>query len=411
MIYNQVLVRYGDLTLKGKNQKTFIKRLHKLIDNKLAGLNVNILKQHDRVYIEILDEDYNKIIEALDKVSGLSSYSLVVKTNNDIEQIKEAALLLVNDQVKKPVTFKLESRRADKRFPLTSQEISKVVAAHVLPNNSNLKADMHNPDLVLNVEVRNEATYLYLSKIQAIGGFPVGIAGKGLLMISGGIDSPVAGFLTQKQGIEIECLHFESTPLTSIESAQKVVDLVKIMANYSFDNKIKTHMIPFKDLHKAILDNIPDPYTITIMRRMMYKIACRLANKLNIPILINGESIGQVASQTLNSMNVINKTCDIPVIRPLATYDKNDIVKIAKKINTFTTSIKPFEDCCTIYVPKSPTTSPKLDICLKYESYFNFEPLIDECVEKVLTIDITTTSNIDLPSLGFEVRECQLKQK
>ncbi len=405
MIYNQILVRYGDLTLKGKNKQEFLNRLYRLVNLKLKGLNVIIRNTHDRIYIDLLDEDYNKVIEGLDMVSGLSSYSLVVRCENNLEDIKNKALELINEEVKKPMTFKTETKRANKKFPLTSQEVTKVVSAHLLVNNKNIKTDVHNPEITLHVEIREDYTYLYINDIKGMGGFPVGVAGKGLVMLSGGIDSPVCGYLAQKQGIQIECIHFESTPLTSIESAQKVVDLVKIMAKYAPNNKIILHMVPFKEIHMALLDNIPESYNITIMRRMMYRICDKLAKKRDILVIINGESVGQVASQTLYSMNTINSVTSMPIIRPLATYDKNDIIKISRKIKTFDLSIKPFEDCCTVYVPKAPATHPKIEKCEAYEKAFDYEAMIEETVNNIKSIEIDVNSDLDLTLLGLEVRE------
>lgn len=405
MIYDHILVRYGDLTLKGKNQKVFLNRLFHLIDNKLKGLNVEIEKTRDRTYIKLLDNNYEAVIERLNLVSGLYSYSLVVKVPSDLEVIKEKARELVDSIVTKPTKFKVETKRANKNFPLTSQEITKVVAAKVLYNTTNLVVDVHNPELVLHVELRADATYLYVEEIRGLGGFPVGVAGKGLLMISGGIDSPVAGFLAQKQGVEIECIHFESTPLTSIESAQKVIDLVKVIAKYSPHNRITVHMVPFKELHMALLDNVPESYNITIMRRMMYRIATEIAKRNNDLCLINGESVGQVASQTLPSMGVINCVTDLPVLRPLVTYDKIDITNISRKIGAFEISIKPFEDCCTVYVPKAPATAPHLDKCVKYESLFDYKTLVEEACNNTKSVTIAVDSDLNLPDLGLEVRK------
>lgn len=404
MIYDQILVRFGDLTLKGKNQKDFFQRLIRLIHLKLKGLNVNITHTHDRVYIDLLDTNYKDVVEKLDLVSGLYSYSLVVKTENDIDKICEKACQLVDEEALKPTTFKVASKRADKRFPLTSPEMNKVISGCVLRHNQNLKVDVHNPELTLYVELRSEGTYLYTGEIKGFGGFPVGVAGKGLVMLSGGIDSPVCGILAQKQGVEIECIHFESTPLTSIESAQKVVDLVKIMARYAPNDKIKLHMVPFKELHMALLENIPESYNITIMRRMMYRIATELAKKRECLVIINGESVGQVASQTLFSMNVINSVTNMPIIRPLCTYDKVDIIKLANKFKTFETSIKPFEDCCTVYVPKAPATHPKLEKCIEYEKSFDYEKYVQEAVLNTKTIVLSPDSDLDLTMLGLEVR-------
>ncbi len=333
MMYDQILVRFGDLTLKGKNQKVFLKALYKLVDKKMEGLNVTIDHQFDRIFIHLENEDVNKVIERLNLVSGISSYSLVVKCSNDIEEIKTKSLELMQDVVKEETTFKCNTKRANKNYPLTSVEVTKIVSGYVLSHDKNLKVDVHNPKVELNIELRGDSCYLFNTYIKALGGYPVGIAGKGMLMLSGGIDSPVAGFLAMKQGVEIECIHFESTPLTSIESAQKVVDLVKKMAKYAPNNKINVHMVPFKEIHVALLENIPESYNITIMRRMMYRIATKLAIKKGCLCIINGESVGQVASQTLQSMNTINSVTNYPILRPLCTYDKTDIIKISRDID------------------------------------------------------------------------------
>lgn len=405
MMYDQILVRFGDLTLKGKNQKEFLRRLYSLMDLKMKGLNVTIERAHDRIYIHLNDCNVNEVEKRLQLVSGISSYSLVTKCSNELQVIKETALALMKEIVSTNTTFKIETKRANKNYPLTSLEVTKHVSGYVLANHSLLKVDVHNPEVTLHLELKGDNCYLYNKEIKAMGGFPVGVAGKGLLMLSGGIDSPVAGYLAMKQGIEIECVHFESTPLTSIESAQKVVDLVKKMAKYAPKNTIKLHMIPFKEMHMALLDNVPESYNITIMRRMMYRIASKLAEKKKCLCLVNGESVGQVASQTLGSMNTINSVTNIPVIRPLCTYDKADIIRISRHIDCFELSIKPFEDCCTVYVPKAPATSPKKEKAEIFEKAFDYEALVNQAVENVNTISINMDSDLDLSMLGLEVRE------
>ena len=405
MIYNQILIRLGDLTLKGKNQNVFLRRLYNLVYEKLEGLKVEIEIRHDRIYIHLNNEDVNKVVERINLVSGISSYSFVVKCSNDLDEIKKASLELMKEIVTKETSFKCDTRRADKSYPMHSLEVTKAVSAYVLSNNKLLNVDVHNPEVTLHIELRNNACYLYNTQFRAMGGYPVGVAGKGLLMLSGGIDSPVAGYLAMKQGVEIECIHFESTPLTSIESAQKVVDLVKVIAKYAPKNRINLHMVPFKELHMALLDNVPESYNITIMRRMMYRIAEKLARKKDCLCIINGESVGQVASQTLGSMNTINSVTNYPVLRPLVTYDKCDIIDLSRKIGCFDLSIKPFEDCCTVYVPKAPATAPKIDKAIEYEKSFDYEKMIDEAVENVNSITITKDSDIDLTMFGLEVRE------
>ncbi|WP_168169705.1 tRNA uracil 4-sulfurtransferase ThiI [Candidatus Izimaplasma bacterium ZiA1] len=405
-MYERILVRYGDLTLKGKNKKVFIDRVNNLIQNKVNNEFVKYERNHDRLYILLNGQDHEDIIKSLDRVSGLSSYSLITKTEKDLDSIYKKAIEVVTEEVKdKTVTFKVESKRADKLFPFTSQEISKKVAREVLLNTDFLKVDVHNPELTLHVEVRQDAAFVYCKKIKGMGGFPVGVAGKGLLMLSGGIDSPVAGYLAMKQGIEIEGIHFESTPLTSIESAQKVIDLTEKLARYSPRGKIKLYMVPFMELHEALLNYIPESYNITIMRRMMYRISEKIAKQNDDIVLLNGESVGQVASQTLKSMSVINDVVNMPVIRPLSTYDKLDIIKLSKKIECYETSIKPFEDCCTVYVPKKPTTAPRLDKCIEFEKKFDFDKLVDETVERTRYVIVSDTEHKDITLEGLVVRE------
>lgn len=405
MNYDRILVRFGDLTLKGKNQKLFIRKLYNLIDEKMKGLNVEIEYCHDHVFIILNDEDINVVSERLDLVSGISSYSYVIKVEKDIDVISEKALEYVNSIINEPTTFKVETKRADKTFPLQSLDVSKYVSKVVLRGTNNLKVDVHNPDLTLKIEIRREGAFIFTKQIRAMGGFPVGIAGKGLLLLSGGIDSPVAGYLAMKQGVEIECIHFESTPLTSIESAQKVIDLAKQIAKYAPKGKIKVHMVPFKELHMALLDNVPEQYNITIMRRMMYRIATIIAHRNDDVVLVTGESVGQVASQTLYSMATINAVTNIPVIRPLATTDKVDIMAISRKIGCYETSIKPFEDCCTVYVPKQPATKPSIEKALQYETYFDYETLVKEACDNTQYIMVSEDTNIDLAMYGLEVRE------
>ncbi len=406
MLYDRIYVRFGDLTLKGKNQKIFIRRLYNLLDEKLKGLDVEVEHRHDHAFIILNNTDPDLVIERLNLVSGVYSYSLVIRIDKNIEMLKDKSLEYIKEIVKEPTSFKVETKRADKSFLYGSMETTKLVSSHILRSMDNLlRVDVHNPELTLKIEIRAEGIFIFTSQIRGLGGFPVGVAGKGLLMLSGGIDSPVAAFLAMKQGVEIECVHFESTPLTSIESAQKVIDLVKIIAKYAPHNKILVHMVPFKELHMALLDNVPESYNITIMRRMMYRIATKLAHKNGALCLINGESVGQVASQTLQSMATINGVTNIPVIRPLCTYDKVDIINISRKIGCYDISIKPFEDCCTVYVPKAPATAPRDYKAAEFEKAFDYEKMVDEAVENTNSIWISTDSDLDLAMYGLEVRE------
>ena len=280
-------------------------------------------------------------------------------------------------------TFKVITKRSDKDFNIKSMDYSRHLGGLILKN-SNYKVDVHNPEITLNVEIRKEGTYIYTNEIKGPGGYPVGVEGKGLLMLSGGIDSPVAGYLAMKRGVNVEAIYFDSPPHTSIEAKNKVKKLSEILNEYS--GKVKLHVVPFTKIQEEIYKKCPDNYMITIMRRMMYRIAEKYAKKINSKIIINGESIGQVASQTLESMACINNVTNMPVIRPVATYDKLEIIAIAKKINTYETSILPYEDCCTIFVPKHPVIKPELEKAIEYENNIEYEKLIEECIENIKTI-------------------------
>ena len=405
MIYDRILVRYGELSIKGKNRKYFKNALHKIIRRKLRGLDqLKYEVTRDRFYIILNGTAPELVTEQLDKVFGLQSYSLAARCENEIDAIKALALEIINEQPKVPTTFKVETKRSDKQFPMQSGEISRGVGAHLLINTDHLSVDVHNPDMTVFVEVRREGTFIMADHIKGLGGFPVGISGKGLLMISGGIDSPVAGYLMKKLGVEIEAFHFASPTYTSVRSKQKVLDLMEKNAHYAPVDSIDVHVVPFTELQTAIYENIPSSYTMTVMRRMMYRIATEIARRRSILCLINGESVGQVASQTLESMNVINSVTNIPVLRPVCTYDKLDIIKISKKIDTFDISIKPFEDCCTVYVPKNPATKPNLEKCLKIEESFDYMDIINRIVDETKSINVRYDSDLDLPMLGLVVK-------
>ena len=397
MIYDRILVRYGELSIKGRNRKYFKNALHKIIRRKLRALeNITYEVTRDRFYIILNGTAPELVTEQLDKVFGLQSYSLAARCENEIDVIKALALDIINEQPKVPTTFKVETKRAHKQFPMQSGEISRGVGAHLLINTDHLSVDVHNPDMMVYVEVRREGTFIMAEHIKGLGGFPVGISGKGLLMISGGIDSPVAGYLMQKRGVEIEAIHFASPPYTSVRSKQKVLDLMEKNAHYAPTDSVKVHIVPFTELQTAIYENIPNSYTMTVMRRMMYRIAEGVAKKRDILVLANGESLGQVASQTLASMYAINAVTNMPIIRPVATLDKNEIIDIAKKIDTYEISIRPYEDCCTVFVPEFPATNPSLEKCIEFEQKFDFEPLIQKCIDDTEIITVRAGEIIEL---------------
>lgn len=371
-----ILIKYGELTTKKANRNAFIKLLANNINSILKGENYTIKFDRVRMYIEC--DNANIIVDKLKHVFGIHSIVICHKVNTNIEDIKLKVLELLNKENFN--TFKINTKRADKSFSIASMEFNSIIGGHVLKN-IKCKVDVHNPDILVTIEIRAEGTFIYTNEINGIGGYPVGIQGKGMLMLSGGIDSPVAGYLSLKRGVDLECLYFESPPHTSIEAKNKVIKLASIINEYS--GNIKVNVIPFTKLQESIYKNVPDSYVITIMRRMMYRIAEKLSIKHNIKVIINGESIGQVASQTLTSMSVINSVTNFPVIRPVACMDKLEIIELSKKINTYETSILPYEDCCTIFLPTHPVINPELDKCIKYESNFDYESLIDECIDNV----------------------------
>jgi len=397
MIYDRILVRYGELTIKGKNKKQFISHLNQTIINKLKKFpELKFISHHERFYIVLNGRDYQEVLSVLDKIFGLHSYSLAVKCDTNLEEIKQLAVKVITEEIKVPTRFKVESKRAYKQFPLTSLEVSKEVASYVLKHCDNLIVDVNHPEVTLNIEIREEATYISTKEYPGLGGLPVGMDGKGLLMLSGGIDSPVAGFLLQKRGVAIDVVHFSSPPYTSPQAKQKVLDLAERLARYAHNERITIYNVPFTKLQKAIFQYCPDKYGITIMRRMMYRIAERISLKYNYLIIANGESIGQVASQTLQSIRAINEVTNMPIIRPCATLDKLEIIDIANKIDTYNISILPYEDCCTIFVPQFPVIKPELEKCHEYEQNFNYEELIEEALNNLEIIKVKAYENLNI---------------
>lgn len=376
-----IFIKYGELSTKKDNRKMFIKLLLKNIRRKLEGLEVEINYTTARMYIKTTSKDIDEVVDRLKEVFGIRSIVICDRVNNNKEEIENKIKEIIQTLSFK--TFKVETIRSDKSFPISSLEFSRMMGAVVLKNKE-CKVDVHNPDLVLNIEIRSEGTYIYTKEVLGLGGYPVGVQGKGLLMLSGGIDSPVAGYLALKRGVDLECLYFESPPHTSLEAKNKVIKLASIIDKYS--GNIKVHVVPFTELQEAIYKNVPDTYIITIMRRMMYRIAERVSKRRNCKVIINGESIGQVASQTLTSMSVINNVTNYPVIRPVACLDKLEIIDIANKIDTYETSILPYEDCCTIFVPRHPVINPELSKCIEYENLFDYEPLLEKCIDNIETI-------------------------
>ncbi len=383
--YDHIVVRYGELSTKGKNRKDFTKALTNNIKKRLRAYpELSYRTLHDGLYIELNGENYELIKEDLKQVFGYAYFSGAILVDRDIEEIKKTALELTKKKDYK--TFKMVSKRSDKSFPLRSDEINRQVAGHVL-RNSDLKVDVHNPDLKIYVVINQDNAVIMDEKIRGIGGYPTGVNGRAMLMMSGGIDSPVAGYLTMKRGLKIECIHFASEPYTSAQAKEKVFDLARQLSVYQGD--IIIHVIPFTELQLAIYKHANESYAITIMRRMMYRIMERIVKSHNGYVIINGESVGQVASQTLTSMSVINSVTNVPVIRPVACLDKLEIIDIAKKIDTYETSILPFEDCCTVFVPAHPVINPRIDISIKEENKFDYENMINEAVDTITTLKVS----------------------
>lgn len=384
-----ILIKYGELTTKKGNRNLFIKLLAKNIQSILKNIDYKIKYDRVRMYIEANDIDL--VINKLKNVFGIHSIVKCFKVNTNIDEVKSSLLTILKDISFK--TFKVETNRADKSFSIPSMEFSRMMGGFIL-NNFDCKVDVHHPDLLLKLEIRPEGIYIYSNEIAGIGGYPVGVQGTGLLMLSGGIDSPVAGYLALKRGVDLECLYFESPPHTSLEAKNKVVKLASIINQYS--GNIKVNVVPFTKLQEAIYKHVPESYVITIMRRMMYRIATILVSRKHLKVIINGESVGQVASQTLSSMVVINNVTSLPIIRPVACLDKLEIIDIANKIGTYETSILPYEDCCTIFLPKHPVINPVLEKCLEYESLFDYQTLINECIDNIEVITNLEEEKSDL---------------
>ena len=387
MLYNELLIHFGELSTKGLNKKRFIQQLAKNIRHTLKAQALVGTVQTDRDHLYILFDEPTDIlpyVDILQRISGIQKITPVLRCELDIKKIKEAALTLAKEQEFE--TFKVACRRANKAFPLDSFGVMREVGGFLLVSLKTKKVDVHNPDLTLNIEIRDDYAYLSFVNYPGCGGYPLGTNGKVLHLLSGGIDSPVAAYLLLRRGILVEMIHFAAPPYTSERVVDKLTSLMKKLNLYQA--RIRLHIIPFTDLQLSIYKHAAEPYCITIMRRMMMRISSRLADKLGLPAISTGESIGQVASQTLNSMKVINEVTNTPIIRPLAVFDKLEIIKISKDIDTYDISIEPYEDCCTIFKPKKPRTNPRSKDCEFYEKQWDYESQIASCLENERIIDV-----------------------
>ena len=378
MIYDHILVRYGEITLKTRNRKMFINALRQNMKRALSDFDVELNAHWDRAYITLGDEAPDAVMDALENVNGILSVSPVAKLERSEAAMKDTAVHFANG-FDEGDTFKIEVKRADKSYHLKTFDIQQMLGGHVLDNVPKLDVDVKHPDHQIMVEVRIDGIYMYHEVRPCIGGLPIGTGGRALLMLSGGIDSPVAGLEVMKKGVEIEAVHFHSPPYTSPQATEKVKQLIDIMSKRTGAD-IKLHIVPFTELQTKIYDWIPDNMSMTTTRRIMLIIAERLAEQVDAKAIVNGENLGQVASQTLVSMHAINAVTNFPVLRPLLTLEKNEIVAMARKYGTYETSVLPYEDCCTIFKPKSPKTKPVVEKVEKFESKVDFEPMIEKAL-------------------------------
>ena len=387
MKYDHILVRYGELTLKGTNRKRFTNVLKENVIQSLRSLEGTRVKcERDRMFISLFEEaNVNEVMNRLTKIFGIKSISPVFKTTQNLEDIKQLCVSLAKDFTNGD-TFKIDVKRVDKSFSLDTYQLQRELGGVILKSVDHLKVDVKRPTHNIKVEVRKEGVYIYTKVIDGAGGLPTGTGGKTLLQLSGGIDSPVAGMEMMKRGVKIEAIHFHSPPFTSEKAKDKVIELTRILSERV--GPIKLHIVPFTALQKQINKSVHPRYTMTTTRRMMLRVTDIILERIGANAIVNGENLGQVASQTLKSMYAINDVTSTPILRPLISLDKEDIIKKAKEIGTFEVSIQPYEDCCTIFTPKNPVTEPDFDKVVKYESVFNFDDLVQEAADNVETIEI-----------------------
>lgn len=399
MEWNELLIRYGELSLKGRNRNVFVRRLKKNIHAAMTGLNtVKLRAERDRMFLLADDPaDMKEAMKRLPAIFGIQSFSPVAKCAATLDSIKEKALDVIGSGDTAGKTFKVEIRRSDKTFPLVTGQLQQEIGAHVLRHFPELVVQMKKPDILLLVDIRKEGAFLTAAAYKGAGGMPVGSNGHSLLMLSGGIDSPVAGYLMMKRGVSLDAIHFASPPFTSEMAKRKVMDLTEKLS--SFGANVRLHIIPFTELQQAIVHQVPSNLSMTTTRRIMLQVADRVREEIGALGIVTGESLGQVASQTLESMTVINAVTNTPILRPLISTDKLEIIDLAQAIGTYEISIRPYEDCCTIFTPSNPKTKPRLEKVSHYESYFDFEPLIEEAVNNRSTIETAKQEDLSFNDL------------
>ncbi|MFC5532151.1 tRNA uracil 4-sulfurtransferase ThiI [Cohnella yongneupensis] len=408
MNYDLILVRFGEITIKGRNRNRFEKMQLDQIQTVLSAFPaLTYERAFGRVYIRLNGENYASIAPILKNVFGIVSFSPVVKVEHDLERIREASLTLLKGMTPAPSTFKVSVKRGWKQFPHNSLEMNHLVGAHLLRNTPSLTVDVRQPEAELKIDIQFEGTFIYCVQEKGAGGFPLGMNGKAMLLLSGGIDSPVAGWMAMRKGLAVEAVHFHSYPFTSEQAKDKVVTLAKRLSYYS--GKIKLHLVPFTEIQTMLAQSGHDSLIITLMRRIMLRITERLAEKNGALAIVTGDSLGQVASQTLVSMNVIGRATTLPMLRPLVVMDKLDIIEYAQRIGTYDTSILPFEDCCTLFVPKSPAIHPNLSVVEQVEEKLGeaLSRLIDEAVKGMEVVVLSNKAEQQAASAKSEEAEAE----
>ncbi|MBZ2201399.1 MAG: tRNA uracil 4-sulfurtransferase ThiI [Lentilactobacillus hilgardii] len=387
MHYTEIMVRYGELSTKGKNKRDFIRQLGRNVRAVLHQFpTVEVKAQRDRLHVDLNGEDDQKVISTLQGVFGIETLYPSIKVEKDMDVIKETALQMAQEQYRSGNTFKINTRRQDKHFEYHTNQINNMLGDYVLENIDGISVDVKNPDIAIRVEVRMNGAYLSSETIHGAGGLPVGTGGRATMMLSGGIDSPVATYLAMKRGVKIDMIHFYSPPYTSEQALNKAKQLTSILAKYS--GNIQFIQVPFTEVQETIKEKVPEGYLMTIQRRMMLRIAAEITKSRHCGGVFTGESLGQVASQTLESMLAINDVTSMPVLRPLVSMDKTEIIKISKQIGTYDLSILPYEDCCTIFTPPAPKTKPNLQRSREFENYIDVEGLMRKAVDNIQITDI-----------------------
>ncbi|ATU69627.1 tRNA 4-thiouridine(8) synthase ThiI [Levilactobacillus brevis] len=392
MEYSEIMVRYGELSTKGKNKKDFIKQLGQNTRKALHQFDgIEVKAQHDRLHVTLNGADSTAVMDRLKGVFGIENFSPSVKVEKDIAAIKATALAMVQEIFTPGMTFKINTRRQDKQFEYDTNHLNDLLGGYILENVPGIQVKMKQPDLTLRVEVRLNGVFLSGQTIQGAGGLPVGTGGKAVMMLSGGIDSPVAAYYGMRRGVKLDMVHFFSPPYTSEQALAKAKELTARLAGYS--GSIQFIQVPFTKIQETIKEKVPEGYLMTIQRRLMLRLAAAVAERRHAKGIFNGESLGQVASQTLESMAAINDVTSMPILRPLLSMDKTEIIKVAESIDTYDLSILPYEDCCTIFTPPAPKTHPDLEKSRKYEKYIDVDGLMQEALDGMIITDIHPDDN------------------